>query len=65
MQEKYKLEFNEELYEAAAKIRYFFKQIEIDAKNIEGIRPDGSFRMTALLDEEQSIPNYFSPYIRL
>ena len=59
MQEKYGLEFNEEIYEAAAKIRYFFKQIEVDAKNIEGIRPDGSFRMTALLDEEQSIPNYF------
>ena len=59
MQEKYGLEFSEELYEAAAKIRYFFKQIEVDAKNIEGIRPDGSFRMTALLDEEQSIPNYF------
>ena len=59
LQEKYGLEFNEKMFEAAAKIRYFFKQIEVDAKNIYAVQPDGSFKLTALLDEEQSIPNYF------
>jgi len=59
LQKKYDLEFNEDLYEAAAKIRYFFKQLEIKAKNIDSIQPDGSFKVVGLLDEEQAIPNYF------
>ena len=59
LQEKYGLEFTEELYEGAAKLRYFFKQIREDANNVMQIQPDGTKVLRPLLKEDQQIPNYF------
>ena len=59
LQEKYGLKFTEEMYEGAAKIRYFFKQIREDANNVMQIQPDGSKIKKPLLAEDQQIPNYF------